>query len=229
MITKKTLPRGIRNNNPGNLRIGSPWQGLDNPADDGEFCRFVSPVMGIRAMACTLITYQDRRKAKDGSAIDTVYEIIERWAPGNENNTKAYAESIRRALKVNPGQHLDMHDYETLSSLVKAMIQHENGVNPYSDKQIQSGLARAGVLPDETTQPLKQSRTIKAAQAAGGATALGLVAEHSDEIKTLVFPNLHFIIDFIQKVPFWVWGAIALVAIGGVIYARWDDHRTGRK
>lgn len=55
-------PRGIRNNNPGNLRWGDPWQGLVPEAQrtDKDFCQFVAPAWGIRALAITLISYQDK-------------------------------------------------------------------------------------------------------------------------------------------------------------------------
>ncbi|MGL5156229.1 MAG: hypothetical protein ACRC9G_08020, partial [Aeromonas veronii] len=89
----KQQPRGIRRNNPGNIEWGSPWQGLAKPEDypADRFAAFISPVWGIRAIAITLITYQDKRKANDGSRIDSVREVVERWAPSFENNTQAYA------------------------------------------------------------------------------------------------------------------------------------------
>ena len=50
-------PRGIRNNNPGNIEHnGTNWQGMDNPPHDGRFIRFVTPQYGIRAMARVLTT-----------------------------------------------------------------------------------------------------------------------------------------------------------------------------
>lgn len=65
-------PRGIRNNNPGNLDNTNPWQGLvANPAEP-RFATFKDPTWGVRALAVTLITYHDKRKAKDGSRIDTI-------------------------------------------------------------------------------------------------------------------------------------------------------------
>lgn len=39
-------PRGIRNNNPGNLDKGSPWQGLVANPDEPRFCTFKDPVWG---------------------------------------------------------------------------------------------------------------------------------------------------------------------------------------
>ncbi len=53
-------PRGIRNNNPGNIRHGENWQGL-NPNSrsiDAAFCVFNTPVAGIRALAKVLINYK---------------------------------------------------------------------------------------------------------------------------------------------------------------------------
>ncbi len=86
--------------------------------------------MGIRALAVTLITYHDKRRAKDGSNIDTIREVIERWAPPNENNTSAYVNEVSKAVGVTPDMIIDLHDYDTLRPLVEAIIRHENGRGP---------------------------------------------------------------------------------------------------
>lgn len=155
------LPRGIRNNNPGNIRWGSPWQGLvkDGKSKDSAFCLFVDPASGIRAIAATLITYYDKRKAKDGSKIDSVQEVIERWAPPVENDTGAYASQIAKLLNVRPEtQNLNLHEYKTLRGFVEGIIRHEcgdpkaKGVTPYNnanewypDEVIDEALRRVGV------------------------------------------------------------------------------------
>ena len=123
-------PRGIRNNNPGNLDKGSPWQGLVANPDEPRFCTFKDPVWGIRALAVTLITYHDKRRAKDGSSIDTIREVIERWAPPNENNTDAYINEVSKAVGVTADMIIDLHDYDILRPLVEAIIRHENGRGP---------------------------------------------------------------------------------------------------
>lgn len=69
-------------------------------------------------MAVTLITYHDKRRAKDGSSIDTIREVIERWAPPHENNTLAYVNEVSKAVGVAPDMIIDLHDYETLRPLV---------------------------------------------------------------------------------------------------------------
>ena len=42
-----TIPRGIRNNNPGNIRHGNDWQGISKEQPDPAFCTFVSPEYGL--------------------------------------------------------------------------------------------------------------------------------------------------------------------------------------
>lgn len=150
-------PKGIRRNNPGNLEWGSPWQGLANKADwpADRFAAFIDPAYGIRAIAVTLITYQDKRKAKDGSRIDSVKEIIERWAPSFENNTEAYANSVAALLEgIGPDDEVvDVHNFDHLRPIVEGIIRHENGRGPlktenswYTAAQIEEGLRRAGVV-----------------------------------------------------------------------------------
>lgn len=179
----KQQPRGIRNNNPGNLEWGDPWQGLVPPSQriDSRFCQFQSAAYGVRALARTLITYYDKRRARDGSKIDTVREIIERWAPAFENNVDAYAAQVGKALCSDcekPGDIVvDMHDYGQLRIVVGAIIRHENGAGPlktpntwYDAATIDEGLRLAGVRPEgaEVAKMPVTKETI-------GATATGAV------------------------------------------------------
>lgn len=149
-------PRGIRNNNPGNIEWNSPWQGLlpVGRRTDSRFAQFASPTFGIRALACVIITYQDKRRAKDGSAIDSVREIIERWAPHIENDTNAYVKHVAAAVGIGPDDEtVDVHDYRTVKAIVEAIIRHENGPGPlktantwYADEVIDEGLRLAGIV-----------------------------------------------------------------------------------
>lgn len=150
-------PRGIRNYNPGNIeRNGTRWQGMavDQSRDD-RFVVFIDPLWGIRAIARTLITYQDKRRARDGSRIDSVREIIERWAPAHENDTSAYAKHVATALGIGPDdERVDVYDFHTMHALVSAIIRHENGPGPlpggrwYADGLIADGLVLAGIVQD---------------------------------------------------------------------------------
>lgn len=83
------LPRGIRNNNPGNIEDGIAWDGLDVAGDtDPRFARFLTPEMGIRAMVKIFITYERAYGLK------SVAQIITRWAPPVENDTQTYIDNV---------------------------------------------------------------------------------------------------------------------------------------
>lgn len=143
--------RGIRNHNPGNIdrQPGVRWQGMaEDQSGDSRFIVFIAPQWGIRALARVLITYMTARKARDGSKIDTIREVIDRWAPPNENNTGAYARHVAELTGIGIDDPI-RPDYSTLRRLVPAIITHENGVQPYSAAQIDDGLALAGLRPGE--------------------------------------------------------------------------------
>ncbi|MDP3848415.1 MAG: structural protein [Pseudomonas sp.] len=152
-----STPRGIRNFNPGNIdRVpGVRWQGqADDQTSDPRFVIFSGPRWGIRALARVLITYQDKRRAADGSRIDSVREFIERWAPAVENDTNAYAKAAASALGIgSDDESVDVYRYDTMRALVLAIIRHENGLGPlpggqwYGEPIIADGLALAGIVP----------------------------------------------------------------------------------
>src|SRR3546814_9851004 len=121
------IPRVIRLNNPGNIEHGAPWEGLDPRNRDPRFCGFVSPEYGIRAIVRVLITYYDKRRARDGSRIDTVREIVERWAPAGENNTEAYAKHVASPINADPDMIVDVTNNSIMRGLAPAILKHENG------------------------------------------------------------------------------------------------------
>lgn len=136
-VADPTAPRGLRNNNPGNImKGGDNWQG-EVQGNDPRYATFETPEAGIRAMGKTLLTYQDRH------GLNTVEDILARWAPATENNTAAYVATVAREMGVKPNAPLNLHDGDTLAKLTRAMIRVENGKQPYSDEQIAAGLAAA--------------------------------------------------------------------------------------
>lgn len=129
--------RGIRNNNPGNLEYSktNPWSG--QTGDDGRFAKFETPEHGIRALGRNLLSYQRQ-------GIDTVSDIINRWAPPTDNNnTDAYIKAVCDQLGVTADQQLDASNPDTLKALCAAIIHHENGSQPYSDQQLATGVSAA--------------------------------------------------------------------------------------
>ncbi|WP_345756100.1 hypothetical protein [Klebsiella variicola] len=135
--TSADCPRGVRNNNPGNLEASSsnPWVG--QTGSDGRFAKFETPEHGIRALGRNLISYQRQ-------GIDTVGEIINRWAPPSDNNdTAAYIKAVCAQLGVTANQPLDASNPDTLQALCAAIIKHENGTQPYSPDQLSTGVSAA--------------------------------------------------------------------------------------
>lgn len=128
--------RGVRNNNPGNIEAGSnSWDG--QAGSDGRFAKFVTPEHGIRALGKNLLAYQRQ-------GYDTVSEIVNRWAPSSDgNNTQAYIAALCKQLSVNPDDQLNMSDINTLRQLCAGIIQHENGKQPYSEDQLNTGVSAA--------------------------------------------------------------------------------------
>lgn len=113
--------RSVRNNNPGNIRTNSTkWVG--KVGDDGSFVTFASPEKGVRAMAKTLETYQNKHNLK------TPAQIIGRYAPPNENNTQSYINAVSEAAGLDPNQEIDLSaNPETHKKFIAAMIKHEGG------------------------------------------------------------------------------------------------------
>lgn len=138
-------PRGIRNNNPGNLNfVGQAGATRENGS--GRFAAFGSAQEGLAALANQLDIYRRR-------GIDTVQAIISKWAPPSENNTGAYVDRVSRALGVSPTDRLNMLDPSVMSRMMDAIIRHENGMNPYGSDMLMSAAkgARGATMSQQTT------------------------------------------------------------------------------
>lgn len=127
MEKKTTTPRGIRNNNPLNIRLTkSLWFGLSPVQTDRAFCQFTSMVYGWRAAFMLLRSYYHRLK------LHTIRDIISRWAPPADNNATddyiARVSEIMRNLGL-PSDELpdiDTHPW-VWCVLALAMAEVENG------------------------------------------------------------------------------------------------------
>lgn len=130
------MTRGMLNNNPTNIRISSQkFLGEIIPSKDTAFKQFDTAIHGIRAGAIIVGNYYKLH------GLSTVTDIISRWAPGNENNTAAYIADVCRLMAVGPDDNLDVLNPEVLVKLITAIIYHENGLQPYSDADINQGVA----------------------------------------------------------------------------------------
>jgi len=225
----RKTPRGIRNHNPGNIRWGDPWQGLVPKAKrtDTAFCQFASAAYGIRALARTLITYQDKH------GLRTIRQIITRWAPPSENDTSAYVGDVARQTGRAPDQKLDMHDYKQVRAVAEAIIRKENGKgakttpNTWYDAQtIDKGLALAGIEPaTRTAANIPVTRETIGATAAGSAG----VAQIADVLTslptdTLTQANAHLSSGSTVRLGI----GIALIAVAAFIaWSQIKRHQAG--
>lgn len=123
-------PRGIRNNNPGNIEYGpfARSQGAIGTEPAGRFAMFADAQQGLNAIATLL-----RGKAYAGSGIDSVGGVISKYAPSKDNNdTAAYIKNVAGKLGVEPNAHLNLTDPRIMAGMVDAIVRVENGKNPYS-------------------------------------------------------------------------------------------------
>lgn len=114
--------RGIRNMNPGNIRLGESWLGLRTRQTDPDFCQFTSMIYGCRALLKLLRTYVEKR------GCTTIRKVIERWAPPSENDTTSYVLSVASACRRDPDERLPV-DVDPLIylDLARAIARHECG------------------------------------------------------------------------------------------------------
>lgn len=123
-IGRSDLPRGLRNNNQGNLRSGDDWQGMVG-TDDSSFVIFKDISWGLRALATDLTN-------KIGRGVNTIRSIVSVYAPASDNNNvAAYINSVASDTGNDPDEPLGV-DKQTIHDLVRAFMNHELG-GSYSD------------------------------------------------------------------------------------------------
>ena len=96
------LPRGLRNNNPLNIRRSADkWQGLRVLQEDREFFQFSEMKYGWWAAFRLLChTYYGKYKLR------TIRAIITRWAPPKENDTEVYIRRVTDRIGIGPDREL---------------------------------------------------------------------------------------------------------------------------
>lgn len=137
-----TLPRGLRNHNPGNIDRSTPragWEGAlpDDQLTDPRFEQFVDDLHGLRAIGKTLITYQK----KDGCL--SIRELIYRWAPRIENDTMSYVQSVSEVCGVMPDDSYRLITVDELVPIIAAIVHQENGAQPFDHELLTQAAALA--------------------------------------------------------------------------------------
>lgn len=136
--------RAVRNNNPGNLNRGEQWQGLaelhemsPDQIAEGRFAVFKSPVWGFRALATVLRNYSRLH------GLNTIRQIVNRWAPPSENDTEAYIKAVSNACHREPDWPLNLSDAPVLGALAKSIATHECGGWFFEDADLDAGISAA--------------------------------------------------------------------------------------
>lgn len=126
------MPRGLRNNNPGNIRLSTTkWQGQVSPGADPAFVTFSSIAYGYRALMRVLLTYMQTHD------LVTISGIIKRWAPMSENDTPAYIARVS-GLTGYPADYTLTPTRDVLTALAGAISAVENG-RPAVPEEVQAG------------------------------------------------------------------------------------------
>lgn len=133
---RQPVPRGIRNNNPLNIRIGNVWLGEEPNPTDPDFEQFVSMFYGLRAGFVLLRRYINHYHRT------TVPAIISAWAPSSENNTTKYIDTVCRISGLSPDEQLNFFNADQMIRLVDAMIYVECGQH-ISEQHIRDGYLAA--------------------------------------------------------------------------------------
>lgn len=115
--------RGIRNNNPLNIRHNprNHWLGLSTKQTDPDFCQFESMVYGVRAAMVLLRNYARQLKRC------TIKDYITRWAPPSENDTRNYIAFVCKKIDYPDNINLYFSNYPRFIAMVRAMGQMESG------------------------------------------------------------------------------------------------------
>lgn len=129
-------PRGIRNNNPGNIEFNPANNWLGQTGTDGRYATFSEMKYGVRAAGKLLRNYQTRY------GINNVRDLITRWAPDDENPTAAYIKNVAATAGVAPIKTIDIvNDDVMLFRVLKGIFRQENGGDFVDDMTITEGIA----------------------------------------------------------------------------------------
>ncbi len=159
---------GFRNHNPGNLKAAP-----NSTGKRGKFSTFASDDDGLSAMARQLMLYGDRGNNTPGGILHT-------YAPRTENKTQQYIDDVSARTGYSARQRLDLHSPEVLKTLMAAMIQHEQGSQPYTEEQLKNAI-RSAIMDDRwsglrSPERLTQQRRDIISGAGGGGRSSSILS-----------------------------------------------------
>ena len=187
----KSAPRGIRNNNPGNLNYAGQAGATLEGGEGGRFAVFESMQHGVAALYKQLQLYFKR-------GINTLSSIVKTYAPASDNNNvDAYISALTKATGKGANEVLDSGDTTTIARLMKGIVDHENGKGYISSSDIMGGIQLgAGSSASRNMPAAAGSQTninfgkIDMQTSAGNANALGADIQRNLQRNRLVNPAM---------------------------------------
>ncbi len=187
----KSAPRGIRNNNPGNLNYVGQAGATMEGGEGGRFAVFESMQHGVAALYKQLQLYFKR-------GINTLSSIVKTYAPASDNNNvDAYISALTKATGKGANEVLDSGDTSTIARLMKGIVDHENGKGYISSSDIMGGIQLgAGSSASRNMPATAGSQTninigkIDMQTSAGNANALGADIQRNLQRNRLVNPAM---------------------------------------
>ncbi|EOH1137916.1 hypothetical protein ACR2RY_001683 [Salmonella enterica] len=187
----KSAPRGIRNNNPGNLNYAGQAGATMEGGEGGRFAVFESMQHGVAALYKQLQLYFKR-------GINTLSSIVKTYAPASDNNNvDAYISALTKATGKGANEVLDSGDTATIARLMKGIVDHENGKGYISSSDIMGGIQLgAGSSASRNMPATAGSQTninigkIDMQTSAGNANALGADIQRNLQRNRLVNPAM---------------------------------------
>ncbi|HDC4367551.1 TPA: hypothetical protein O8L32_000590 [Enterobacter cloacae] len=187
----KSAPRGIRNNNPGNLNYAGQAGATIEGGEGGRFAVFESMQHGVAALYKQLQLYFKR-------GINTLSSIVKTYAPASDNNNvDAYISALTKATGKGANEVLDSGDTATIARLMKGIVDHENGKGYISSSDIMGGIQLgAGSSASRNMPAAAGSQTninigkIDMQTSAGNANALGTDIQRNLQRNRLVNPAM---------------------------------------
>ena len=115
------LPRGLRNHNPLNIKIGNDWKGEVDNNTDGVFEQFTEDKFGYRAAFIIL------RKYIKKYGRNTIRKIVDSWSPDGRLLQDAYMKAVSQYAGISVDTPISFEDKTIMVAIVRGMAKVENG------------------------------------------------------------------------------------------------------
>jgi len=188
---KKDAPRGIRNNNPGNLNYARQNGATKEAGENGRFAVFSSMRDGISALHRQIQLYLQR-------GVNTIDSIVNKYAPSSDgNNVQAYIQQLVGATGKGANETLSGDDQGTVFKLIRGIINHENGKGYVSDQDILGGIQVGSVATSMRQSAIQQQSgnqihigEVNVQSSASTVDALGQDINRSVSRNSLLVPSM---------------------------------------